>query len=279
MDTNAYIGIHCIVNSLFDRGVKMFIDSHCHFDFSCFDDKRDSLIKQLAILNINKLIIPATEKNTWLTISKLASEFNNLYYSLGIHPHFLADFQSQDLFLLEKLLTNKEKNCVALGEIGLDKRVETDLAIQEDVFIQQLRIAQKLNLPVILHIVKLQGRVLQILKEENFTQGGVYHAFSGSYEIATEFIKLGFKLGIGGVITYPTANKTREAIRRLPIESLLLETDAPDMPLYQQQDKNNSPTNLLSIFEVLLNYRSESKSCLATQIYKNTETIFSLDND
>jgi len=257
----------------------MFIDSHCHFDFSCFDGKRDSLIKQLAALNINKLIIPATQKNAWLTISKLASEFNNLYYSLGIHPHFLANFQPQDLYLLEKSLSNKETNCVALGEIGLDKRIDTDLAIQEDVFIQQLRIAQKLNLPVILHIVKQQGRVLQILKQEKFTQGGVYHAFSGSYEVATEFIKLGFKLGIGGVITYPTANKTREAIGRVPIESLVLETDAPDMPLYQQQAKNNSPINLLTIFDVLSSFRSESKSCLATQIYKNTETIFSLNND
>lgn len=257
----------------------MFIDSHCHFDFTCFDGERQSLIKQLAILHINKLIIPATEKNAWPVIQKLASEFNSLYYSLGIHPHFLANFQEQDLYLLERTLSHREKKCVALGEIGLDKRIETDLGLQESVFIKQLRIAKKLHLPVILHIVKQQARVLAILKEEQFTQGGVYHAFSGSYEVAIEFIKLGFKLGIGGVITYPTATKTREAISRLPIESFVLETDAPDMPVYQQVQKNNSPAHLVVIFDALANCRSESKSCLATQIYKNTVSIFSLNND
>jgi TatD DNase family protein len=257
----------------------VFIDSHCHFDFTCFDGERCSLIAQLISLNINKIIIPATQKKAWSTIQKLASEHNALYYSLGIHPHFLADFQDQDLHLLEQILSKKEQKCVALGEIGLDKRIETALATQEYVFIKQLKLAKKLQLPVILHIVGQQGRVLAILKKEKFTQGGVYHAFSGSYEVAVEFIKLGFKLGVGGVITYPTATKTKDTISRLPIESLVLETDAPDMPIYQQVQNNNSPVNLLAIFEALVSCRSESKSCLVTQIYKNTESIFSLNND
>ena len=257
----------------------MFIDSHCHLDFTCFDGERRSLIAQLISLKINKLIIPATQKKAWPIIQKLASQHNLLYYSLGIHPHFLTDFQDQDLLLLEQTLNNRGKTCVALGEIGLDKRIETDLAMQEYVFVKQLRLAKKLHLPVILHIVGQQGRVLAILKQEKFTDGGVYHAFSGSYEVAIEFVKLGFKLGVGGVITYPTATKTKNTISRLPIESLVLETDAPDMPIYQQVHKNNSPVNLLAIFEALASCRSESKSCLATQIYKNTESIFSLNND
>ena len=257
----------------------MFIDSHCHLNFSCFDKEREALLQKLEQKQISKLIIPATQKATWLAIQQLCASHKNLYYALGIHPHFVNSLQEDDLQVLAQLLKGKDKQCVAVGEIGLDKYASTDLQLQEKVFIKQLQIAQKFNLPIILHVVKQQSRVLEILKAQKFTQGGVYHAFSGSYEIAMAFFKLGFKFGIGGVVTYPNSTKTKQTISRLPIESLLLETDAPDMPVYRQQQEYNSPCNLLLIFESLSRLRAESKSCLATQIYKNTNSIFFLSND
>lgn len=257
----------------------MFIDSHCHFDFPCFDIEIETLLKELLQQNITKLIIPATQASSWDRIESLANNYLPLYYSLGIHPHFLASFQKQDLTLLHDKLLKVGKKCVALGEIGLDKLALSDDTLQEFVFTEQLKIAAQLKLPIILHCVKKQGRILRLLKECNFTQGGVYHAFSGSLEIATEFIKLGFKLGIGGVVTYPNSTKTRQTIRKLPIESLILETDAPDMPLYQQQTKNNTPVNIIPIFNVLSDLRSESKEQLATQIYQNVTNIFPLCDD
>jgi TatD DNase family protein len=257
----------------------MFIDSHCHLDFPCFVNDLELLLQQLKHQEIDKVIIPATHKKSWLNIQNLCSKHKNLYYALGIHPHFLDTFQEDDLQVLSEHLKNRDKRCIAVGEIGLDKHAQFDSQLQESVFIKQLQIAKKFELPVILHIVKRQSRVLEILKAEKFSFGGVYHAFSGSDEIAMEFIKLGFKLGIGGVITYPNARKTKQTISRLPVESLLLETDAPDMPVYQQQQKNNSPSNLLSVFEALLSCRTESRIGLATQIYKNTHSIFPLNND
>ena len=257
----------------------MFIDSHCHFNFSCFDGERETLLQKLKENKINKLVIPGTHRVTWSTISYLCQIHGNLYYSLGCHPHFIDRFQEGDLQYLESLLQNKNKQCVALGEIGLDKYAKTDMQIQERLFIAQIKIAQKLKLPIILHVVKKQGRVLQLLAEHGFTQGGVYHAFSGSEEVALAYIKLGFKIGVGGVITYPNSTTTKQTISLLPVESLLLETDAPDMPLYNQKQALNTPLNLLTIFESLLALRSESKDCLAAQLYKNTESIFSLDND
>ncbi len=257
----------------------MFIDSHCHLNFPCFADSRELLLQQLAEQQIRKVIIPATQKSSWSEIQNLCAAHENLYYALGIHPHFLDSFQEHDLQTLANRLEKRDKRCVAVGEIGLDKNAQTDLQQQEAVFIKQLQIAQRFNLPVIVHIVKQQSRVLEILKAQKFTQGGVYHAFSGSDEIAREFIKLGFKFGIGGVITYPGSKKTKQTVSRLPIESLLLETDAPDMPVYQQQQRYNSPSNLPLIFEALAELRAESKGALATQIYKNTQRIFSLNND
>lgn len=257
----------------------MFIDSHCHLDFPCFSENLLELLSQLAEKKITHLIIPATQKSCWKRLQTLCAEHTQLYYTFGIHPHFLNDFQNSDLLLLAQLLEKGDKQCVAIGEIGLDKFSDTDLSLQEAIFIQQLQLAEQFNLPIVLHVVKLQSRVLQILKSQQFSQGGVYHGFSGSYEIAMEFIKLGFKLGIGGVITYPNAVKIKQTVSRLPIESILLETDAPDMPIYQQQEKYNSPLNILITFECLAQLRDEPKNCLAAQIIKNTEDLFSLNND
>lgn len=257
----------------------MFIDSHCHLNFACFDSQRKILLRTLQQIEIKKLIIPATHSGDWSSIQKLCKHDSSLYYALGYHPHFLEYYQDDDLLCLDQLLKNRDKQCIALGEIGLDKFAKVDISIQEEIFIKQLKIAQKLKLPIILHVVKKQGRALQILKEQHFSQGGVYHGFSGSEEIALAFIALGFKIGVGGVITYPNARKTKQTMSLLPIESLILETDAPDMPIYQQQHKDNSPLNLINIFDSLAELRSEPKSCLASQLYQNTVSIFSLNND
>ncbi|PKH03397.1 TatD family deoxyribonuclease [Psychromonas sp. MB-3u-54] len=257
----------------------MFIDSHCHLNFACFDIQRERLLQQLQQNKITKVIIPATHRGNWEQIIELCENHSNLYYALGYHPHFLDDFKPGDLQYLQTLLEHKNMQCVALGEIGLDKFIKTPMEVQESIFTAQLAIAQQLELPVILHVVKKQGRVLEILRQLKFTQGGVYHAFSGSYELALEFIKLGFKIGVGGVITYPNSITTRETISLLPLESLVLETDAPGMPIYQQAQSDNTPLNLLHIFESLAMLRVESKKCLASQLYNNTRSLFSLDND
>jgi TatD DNase family protein len=257
----------------------MFIDSHCHLNFACFDIQREMLLQKLQQHNITKLIIPATHRANWRQVSRLCENHPNLYYALGYHPHFLDYFRQGDLQYLQTLLENRHSQCVALGEIGLDKFAKTPIQVQESIFTEQLAIAQYLELPVILHVVKKQGRVLEILRQLNFTQGGVYHAFSGSYEVALDFIKLGFKMGVGGVITYPNSVTTRETISRLPLESLVLETDAPGMPIYQQEQPDNTPLNLLHIFESLAMLRGESKKCLASQLYNNTRSLFSLGND
>jgi TatD DNase family protein len=257
----------------------MFTDSHCHLDFPCFNAEFEHLLLLLAQIKLTKLLIPATQESGWSAIKKIADSYPVIYYALGLHPHFLASFKASDLTRLHDMLLTRDHKCVALGEIGLDKFAQASQIQQESVFIQQLHIAQSLKLPIILHCVKKQGRILELLQIHNFTQGGVYHAFSGSLEVAHSFIKLGFKLGVGGVITYPNSTKTRHTFAQLPLEVLLLETDAPDMPLYQQATKNNSPLNIIPIFECFLTLRSEPKEQVARQLYENMHNIFSLSND
>ncbi|TEW47672.1 TatD family hydrolase [Psychromonas algicola] len=261
----------------------MFVDSHCHLNFDCFKAERASLMQQLAEVKINQVIVPGTDKSRWPEIIKLAADYKNIYFALGIHPHFLNTFEDADLLLLTSLLVetlaSENNKCVALGEIGLDKLIDTAPALQEKVFLAQLAIAESLKLPVILHVVKTQSRVLALLKQAKFSYGGVYHAFSGSEEIAKEFIKLGFKLGIGGVITHPSAQKTKATLSQLPLSSLVLETDAPDMPIYQQSSSHNSPLNLISIYQSLCNLRRETPLAVQRQLYLNTQSIFPIIND
>ncbi|WP_417697720.1 TatD family hydrolase [Psychromonas sp.] len=261
----------------------MFIDSHCHLNFDCFKKDLNHLLVDLKQAHINHVIIPATDAQHWSDIIALCEQYPELYFALGIHPHFLTSIKEGDLALLESTLDNLQRqprsHCVALGEIGLDKLIETSMETQESLFLAQLAIAQRLQLPVILHVVKTQSRILQLLKQTKFSYGGVYHAFSGSEEIANEFIKLGFKLGIGGVITHPTAKKTQSTLKNLPLSSLLLETDAPDMPIYQQQTVYNSPLNIPLIFDALCALREEPRDVIAQQIYNNSKSIFSIIND
>lgn len=258
----------------------MLIDSHCHLDFECFDKERDHILSNLKRNNISHLVIPGTQVAAWQKQIDLAANNKNISFALGFHPHFLDKFQEKDLHTLQRLLAEyKGKGCIALGEAGLDKLVDIDEQLQERVFIAQLNLAKQFKLPIILHVVKKQARVLELLKQAQFSLGGVYHAFSGSEEIAKEFIKLGFKLGIGGVITYPTATKTHSTIAKLPVTSLVLETDAPDMPLYQQATKYNSPLNLTIIFNKLCEIREESPQQLEYHLALNSQSIFALAHD
>jgi TatD DNase family protein len=261
----------------------MFVDSHCHLNFDCFKDDYETLMPQLVKANITTMIVPGTDKKRWSDIINFAGAYENVYFALGLHPHFLNSFEDKDLLLLKSLLVeathHKNNKCVALGEIGLDKLIDIAPEIQEKVFLAQLTLAESLKLPVILHVVKTQSRVLQLLKQVKFSCGGVYHAFSGSEEIANEFIQLGFKLGVGGVITYPNAHKTRETVHKVPLTSLVLETDAPDMPLYQQQGLYNSPLNLITIYKALCKIRDENPLIVAQQLRENSKSIFPIIND
>ena len=255
----------------------MLTDTHCHLNFSCFTPTLPSLIHDAQQAGITQFIIPSTDASRWQSIEELSHKFGCIYYALGIHPRFLKDYKSEDLSLLSEKLKSSPNKCVAIGEIGLDKFSEAADQQQEFVFIAQLKIATENKLPVLLHIVKKQQRVIEILKQLNFKEGGVYHGFSGSLEVANEFIKLGFKLGIGGVITYPNSTKTRQTVSEIPLSAIVLETDAPDMPLYQQVNPINTPQNITKILDKLILLRSENKAIITTQIKTNTKMLFTTD--
>ena len=247
----------------------MLIDSHCHIDFCCFDHDRNDVLNSCKKLAVDTIVIPGTEASQWQKQIDLCHLYPQLRFALGLHPYFLKSFESLHLVELSQLLNKYQDKVLAVGEIGLDTHIDVDWNLQLQVFEQQLLIAEERMLPVILHHRNSHNELIRTLKAKKFTQGGIVHAFSGSVEVAKTYIDLGFKIGVGGGITYSRASKTRNTLAQLPINCLVLETDAPDMPLMGKQGQRNSPEYLPEIFESLLSLRTETKQQLLQACYQN----------
>jgi len=277
-----------------------FTDSHCHLDFSAINANFAQLLQQCKINNIHRIIVPAVNPEHWQRVISLTEKITpiNITCSLGIHPWFIIeqdvnspqnyDVAFQELKLKQALLDNhnSQKNrIVAIGECGIEvskaKTSTTDedefnknIKLQQNFFEMQLSIAKENNLPIIIHHCQSHALILPLLKQYKLANAGVIHAFSGSYQQALDYVNLGFKLGVGGTITYPRAKKTIDAIKRLPLSCLLLETDAPSMPPNGAQGINNSPLNVITVFQALSAIREESVIDIAEQIERNVEQLF-----
>lgn len=209
-----------------------WIDTHCHLDAPEFDADRDSARAAATAAGVSHLVIPAVARAHWPQAVALAQRHGDSY-ALGIHPLWTPQADPTDIDALRKLLTGElrhDPRLVAIGEIGLDFFVPgLDAARQTWFCEQQLRLARALDLPVILHVRQSSDRLLQLLRAHP-VPGGIAHAFNGSAQQARAFIALGFKLGFGGAVTFDRALKLRHLAATLPLDSLVLETDAPDIP-------------------------------------------------
>lgn len=245
-------------------------DTHCHFDFEPFAAHFSQQLNLAQQAGIERLLLPAIGIENWSRLEQLSEQFPSLYYALGFHPYFLAQQSLNDLADLDAKIALRSARCVAVGECGLDAMVDVPMAQQEAFFIAQVELAKQHRLPLILHARKTHNRLIQLLKQTRFEHGGILHGFSGSYQQAMQFVDLGFYLGIGGVITYPRANKTRQAVAQLPLSALVLETDAPDMPLMGYQGEPNHPKRLPMILEHLAHLQKMDKQTVAVNVWQNS---------
>ena len=264
-----------------------FTDSHCHLDFDAFANELPQLISQCANASINQIIIPATHPDTWQKVIDLAETQRHngckIFSCLGIHPWFLKGLTPVHLDDLAKAvqrnIQKEDDKIIAIGETGIDGVIikeQDNLNQQFTFFNYQLALANQYQLPVIVHHRQSHQYIIPLIKKAKLTAGGVIHAFSGSYQQARDYIDLGFKIGVGGTITYSRAKKTINTVKNLPLSSLVLETDAPAMPLSSKQGQNNSPLELVTVFETLVNIRKEKREVIAHQIEANVSQLFNL---
>lgn len=235
------------------RDMGPLIDTHCHLDAAEFDADRDEVAQAAQQNGVVRIVVPAVERANFETVTQLSRRLPVCAQALGIHPMYVGRAREEDLDALG-LMLDKER-VVAVGEIGLDFFVEDpDVARQELFFCGQLRLAREHDLPVILHVRRAVDAILKQLRRFR-VRGGIAHAFNGSRQQADEFIKLGFKLGFGGAMTYDRALKIRELAVKLPLEAIVLETDAPDIAPEWIRKQRNSPAELARIAQVLADLR------------------------
>jgi TatD DNase family protein len=232
----------------------MLIDTHCHLDAAEFNLDRDIVALQALQQGVLKIVVPAVARENFDSVIALCQKHKHCSYALGIHPMYVTQASEDDIEILK---TYVEKNSpIAIGEIGLDYFVtKSNIALQTTFFTEQLKIAKHHNLPVILHVRNAIDDVLKQIRRYEIN-GGIAHAFNGSFQQAEQFIALGFKLGFGGAMTYSRASRIRELALKLPLEAIVLETDSPDMsPEWLSSKGRNSPLELSKIAQFLADLR------------------------
>ena len=246
----------------------MFIDTHCHV-YSEYYDNIDSVISDAKEKEVNYIISSSVDKNTSSELLNLCQKYHTMYITLGIHPENI-NYTLEDLAFIENNLSNSK--VVAIGEIGLDYHYENyDKAAQLSLFERQLSLAQRYKLPVVIHSRDATLDTINTLKK--YKVKGVIHSFSGSYETALEYIKMGFKLGVNGVVTFKNSH-IKEVIKKVGIKNFILETDSPYLTPEPLRGKKNSPANIEHIVNFLTNYLDISKEELANITNKNVLEIF-----
>jgi len=251
------------------------IDTHCHLDFPEFDVDRKKLVAVAQANGLDGIIIPGVKREGWRFIRQLSALMDGVHSALGLHPMFIHEHTEQHLHDLELALSVGP--LVAVGEIGLDfQNGRADQALQEKFFHHQLHMAKDAGLPVIIHSRRAHEDVLKQLRILNFNHGGVIHAFNGDLNQAKRYEQHGFKLGVGGAITFHRAVKIRAMVQALPLEQIVMETDAPDMPPATCKGPRNTPVHIFDNFKALCSIRNETPAQIAQQTTLNAKQVFKL---
>lgn len=249
-----------------------FVDTHCHLNFSQFNDDRAEMLMRAHQVGVSHVVVPGVTAASWDMQRDFAKRYAHWFNAFGLHPYFIDQHLPEHVALLRVALSKGD--AVAVGEIGLDATCN-DMPKQRDLLLSQLDMAVEFELPVILHHRKTLDELLKHIRERKLHRG-VVHAFSGSEQQAMAWVEQGFKLGVGGVITYSRAQKTRRAIAEVPLKALVLETDSPDMPTCGKQGERNEPAYITRVFDALCDLRDEDPHVLRHHLFQNSVDLFHL---
>lgn len=252
----------------------MLIDSHCHLDASEFDPDRDAVIARAQAAGVQAQVVPAVTAASWPKLRQVCQQAPGLYPAYGLHPMFLAEHRPEHLPQLRDWI-ERERPC-AIGECGLDFFVgDLDMQAQQDYFLGQLQLAREFDLPVIVHARKAVDAVIAAIRRIGGLRG-VVHSYSGSPEQAVQLHKQGFLLGLGGPLTHERAQRLHRLVRDMPLEQLLLETDAPDQPDAGIRGQRNEPARLAVIARHVAALRGVAVEAVAQATADNARRLFNL---
>jgi len=251
------------------------VDSHCHLDFKDFDHDRGKVIDGAAAAGVREIVVPGVKRATWRRLVALCEARRGLFHALGLHPMFMHVHRPEHLDDLEAEIDTSRP--VAVGEVGLDYQDKgADRETQLWYFERQVEIAARRGLPLILHVRKAHDDVLAVLRSRPVC-GGISHAFNGSRQQAGKYIDLGFKLGFGGMLTFERSRRLRGLARELPLDALVLETDAPDMAVARFRGQRNSPEYIPDVLVAMAAARGEAPERVAEATTRNAREVLGLE--
>jgi TatD DNase family protein len=253
------------------------VDTHCHLDVADFDGDRPAVLSAARAAGVEAIVVPGIDAAGWDRLLALCASDDGLYPALGLHPVYLQRHRDADLAALERRVDLERP--VAIGEIGLDFHLpDADPEPQLALCRAQLRIAQAAGLPVLLHVRKAHDPMLGLLRETPVV-GGIAHAFNGSLQQAQHYLDLGFCLGFGGMLTFERSTRLRRLAAELPLEAIVLETDAPDLTVASHQYERNSPAYLPEVLQALAAARDADPAEVAAQTTANAVRLLALDQE
>ena len=253
----------------------MIFDTHAHYDDEQFDEDRDALLCSMQEGGVGTIVNAGSDVASWEEIRALTARYPFIYGAAGVHPDDVGELNEENFRRLRAVL--QEEKMVAVGEIGLDYYWDNEShEVQKKWFIRQLELARELEMPVIIHSREAAADTLQIMKEHARGLKGVIHCFSYSAEMAREYVKMGFYIGVGGVVTFKNSRKLKEVVEETPLEYLLLETDCPYLAPVPNRGKRNSSLNLVYVAEKIAVLKQLSYDEVVEQTEKNARRLYNL---
>lgn len=254
----------------------MLIDTHSHIDMENFEQRFDEVLKNAKQNDVEKVVIPGVEPSGFKKISEICEKYENIYGAVGVHPEEVNSFNEEAEELIKKYLKNPK--IIAVGEIGLDYYWDkSQIEKQKEIFERQILIAKKAQKPVLVHDRDAHQDSFEILKRTKANEiGVVMHCFSGSPEFAMECVKEGFYIALGGVVTFKNAKKVKEVAKIIPLDRLLLETDAPYMSPVPFRGKENEPAYVKYVAQEIANLRNISYEEVAETTTNNAKKLLKI---
>ena len=253
-----------------------FIDTHCHLDL--LEKPMDQVLHEAGESGVDRLITISVDGSSLRKVKRLLSKWHQIYGTAGVHPHSASEFGKEGPESIRNAV-QQETRIVAVGEIGLDYHyLHSPRDVQKLVFREQLKLAEELDMPVVLHTREAEEDTLKLLRECPPPRMGVAHSFTGSRKMAEELLDMGWYLGINGIISFKKADDLKQVVRHVPIQRILLETDAPYLSPVPYRGKPNAPNRIPVIAECLAGILEIPLENLASQTCLNAEELFGLLN-
>ncbi len=252
----------------------MLIDTHAHINVEQFDEDREQVIERALDAGVTRIVNIGYNRETIPSSLKLAEEYDFIYSTVGWYPQDAINMEEGDLEWLESLCSHPK--VVAIGEIGLDYYWDTSpKELQQQIFREQIRLARRMNLPIVIHNREAHGDVVRILKEENAAEvGGIMHCFSGSWEIAKQCLDMNFYISFGGPITFKNAVRPKEVLAKVPLDRLLIETDCPYLTPHPYRGKRNEPAYVRYVAEAAAEIKGIEMEEIARITTENAFQVF-----